>query len=60
MELPSPKESHLLVTAMPETTSIGYGLQNHAVQGMLDFDAMRERKKPSVEALVFLRFENHS
>eukprot|EP00969_Alexandrium_andersonii_P235297 10388623-Alexandrium_andersonii.AAC.1 len=45
---------------MPETASIGYGLQDHAVQGMLDFDVMRERKKPSVEALVFIRFENHS
>merc|ERR1719414_2302148 len=29
---------HTIVTATPETTSIVYGLQNRAVQGMLDFD----------------------
>jgi ATP citrate (pro-S)-lyase len=47
-----PATKHTLVTATPETTSIVYGMQNRAVQGMLDFDYMCKRKKPSVEALV--------
>jgi len=43
----------------PETTSIVYGLQHRAVQGMLDFDHMCKRKKPSVEALIFPFSGNH-
>ena len=31
---------HTLVTATPDTTCIVYGMQNRAVQGMLDFDYM--------------------
>merc|ERR1719414_1345600 len=50
---------HTIVTATPETTSIVYGLQNRAVQGMLDFDYMCKRKKPSVEAMVFPFSGNH-
>merc|ERR1711972_828593 len=46
-------------TATPETTSIVYGMQNLAVQGMLDFDFMCKRKKPSVSAMVFPFSGNH-
>merc|ERR1719414_1239648 len=54
-----PPSQHTLVTATSETTSIVYGLQNRAVQGMLDFDFMCKRKKPSVEAMVFPFSGNH-
>merc|ERR1740138_536707 len=54
-----PATKHTLVTATPETTSIVYGMQNRAVQGMLDFDYMCKRKKPSVEAMVFPFSGNH-
>merc|ERR1711971_479171 len=50
---------HTLITATPETTSIVYGMQNRAVQGMLDFDFMCKRKKPSVAAMVFPFSGNH-
>jgi len=57
---PAPeKTKHTIVTATPETTSIVYGMQNRAVQGMLDFDYMCKRKKPSVEAMVFPFSGNH-
>merc|ERR1719253_1319459 len=49
----------MLVTATPETTSIVYGMQNRAVQGMLDFDYMCKRKTPSVEAMGFPFSGNH-
>jgi len=55
----SPPGEHTLVTSTPETTSIVYGMQNRAVQGMLDFDYMCKRKKPSVEAMVFPFSGNH-
>mmetsp|Transcript_37166 Transcript_37166/g.87117 ORF Transcript_37166/g.87117 Transcript_37166/m.87117 type:complete len:1089 (+) Transcript_37166:59-3325(+) len=48
-----------IVTASPETTAIVYGLQNRAVQGMLDFDYLCKRKKPSVAAMVFPFEGNH-
>merc|ERR1712110_90456 len=54
-----PPTKHTIVTATPETTSIVYGLQNRAVQGMLDFDYMCKRKKPSVAAMVFPFSGNH-
>merc|ERR1719367_246507 len=57
---PAPeKTKHTIVTATPETTSLVYGMQNRAVQGMLDFDYMCKRKKPSVEAMVFPFSGNH-
>jgi ATP citrate (pro-S)-lyase len=56
---PPADAKHTIVTATPETTSIVYGLQNRAVQGMLDFDYMCKRKKPSVEAMVFPFSGNH-
>jgi len=55
-----PPSKHTLVTATPETTSIVYGLQNRAVQGMLDFDFLCKRKAPSVEAMVFPFSGNHN
>lgn len=36
-----------------------YGLQQRAVQGMLDFDYMCKRKKPSVAAMIFPFSGNH-
>ena len=36
-----------------KTRCIVYGLQARAVQGMLDFDFMCKRKKPSVAAMVY-------
>mmetsp|Transcript_55763 Transcript_55763/g.103149 ORF Transcript_55763/g.103149 Transcript_55763/m.103149 type:complete len:1088 (-) Transcript_55763:158-3421(-) len=56
----APKDyKQTIVTATPETTAIVYGLQNRAVQGMLDFDYMCKRKKPSVAAMVFPFEGNH-
>merc|ERR1711972_1030044 len=54
-----PASKHTIVTATPETTAIVYGMQNRAVQGMLDFDFTCKRKKPSVEAMVFPFSGNH-
>eukprot|EP00416_Gambierdiscus_australes_P022510 CAMPEP_0171078740 /NCGR_PEP_ID=MMETSP0766_2-20121228/14819_1 /TAXON_ID=439317 /ORGANISM="Gambierdiscus australes, Strain CAWD 149" /LENGTH=660 /DNA_ID=CAMNT_0011535887 /DNA_START=35 /DNA_END=2017 /DNA_ORIENTATION=+ len=56
---PPAGERHTIVTATPETKSIVYGLQNRAVQGMLDFDYMCKRKTPSVAAMVFPFSGNH-
>merc|ERR1711972_413782 len=56
---PPPATSHTIVTATAETTSPVYGMQNRAVQGMLDFDFMCKRKKPSVEAMIFPFSGNH-
>ncbi|CAK9075820.1 unnamed protein product [Durusdinium trenchii] len=50
---------HTIVTATPQTRAIVYGLQNRAVQGMLDFDHMCKRKMPSVCAMVFPFSGNH-
>jgi len=54
-----PASKHTIVASTPETTAIVYGMQNRAVQGMLDFDFMCKRKKPSVEAMVFPFSGNH-
>lgn len=42
-----------------ETRTIIWGLQARAVQGMLDFDYVCERKRPSVAALVYPFSGNH-
>ncbi len=42
-----------------QTTAIVYGLQQRAVQGMLDFDFMCKRATPSVACLVFPFSGNH-
>ena len=51
--------SFSIVNFTPETRCIVYGLQNRAVQGMLDFDFMCKRKKPSVAAMIFPFSGNH-
>eukprot|EP00752_Nemacystus_decipiens_P004049 g3707.t1 len=50
---------HTVQNFGPETTAIVYGLQNRAVQGMLDFDFMCKREKPSVACMVFPFSGNH-
>merc|ERR1719262_794708 len=55
---PAPTK-HTIVTATADTCCIVYGLQNRAVQGILDFDFMCKRKKPSVSAMVFPFGGNH-
>merc|ERR1719282_2212893 len=55
---PAPTK-HTIVTATADTCCIVYGMQNRAVQGMLDFDFMCKRKKPSVSAMVFPFSGNH-
>lgn len=50
---------HAVVDFTPETRCIVYGLQTTAVQGMLDFDFMCKRKKPSVACMVFPFSGNH-
>jgi len=56
---PPAGEQHTIIAATPETKTIVYGLQDRAVQGMLDFDYMCKRKKPSVAAMVFPFSGNH-
>lgn len=41
------------------TRCVVYGLQQRAVQGMLDFDYMCKREKPSVAAMIFPFSANH-
>lgn len=41
------------------TRCVVYGLQHRAVQGMLDFDFMCKRKKPSVACMIFPFSANH-
>lgn len=51
--------AHTLAATTPDTTSVVYGLQSRAVQGMLDFDYMCKRKKPSVAAMIYPFNGNH-
>mmetsp|Transcript_13146 Transcript_13146/g.29197 ORF Transcript_13146/g.29197 Transcript_13146/m.29197 type:complete len:1101 (-) Transcript_13146:408-3710(-) len=46
-------------TLGPETTCIVYGMQQRAVQGMMDFDFICKRKDPSVSAIVYPFSGNH-
>jgi len=57
----APKSSgnHAVADLTPESRSIVYGLQTVAVQGMLDFDFMCKRQKPSVACMVFPFSGNH-
>jgi len=50
---------HLVTDLTPESRSMVYGLQTVAVQGMLDFDFMCKRTKPSVACMVFPFSGNH-
>lgn len=43
----------------PNTRCIVYGMQLRAVQGMLDFDSICKRSKPSVAAMVYPFSANH-
>jgi len=51
--------AHSVVDMTQNTRAIVYGLQERAVQGMLDFDFMCKRKRPSVAAMVFPFSGNH-
>ncbi|KAF1787032.1 ATP-citrate synthase, citrate-binding domain [Phytophthora cactorum] len=48
-----------IVRMNDNTRCIVYGLQQRAVQGMLDFDYLCKRKTPSVAALIFPFSPNH-
>jgi ATP citrate (pro-S)-lyase len=50
---------HAVLNLTASTRCIVYGLQTTAVQGMLDFDIMCKRSKPSVAAMVFPFSGNH-
>ena len=50
---------HAVSDMTPDTRSIVYGLQTGAVQGMLDFDFMCNRARPSVACMVFPFNGNH-
>lgn len=52
-------DGHLVSNMSVETRCIVYGLQTVAVQGMLDFDFMCKRSKPSVACMVFPFSGNH-
>jgi ATP citrate (pro-S)-lyase len=50
---------HTVENFTAKTRCIVYGLMPKAVQGMLDFDFMCKREKPSVAAMVFPFSSNH-
>mmetsp|Transcript_6431 Transcript_6431/g.10826 ORF Transcript_6431/g.10826 Transcript_6431/m.10826 type:complete len:1100 (-) Transcript_6431:162-3461(-) len=50
---------HAVSDLTPESRALVYGLQTTAVQGMLDFDFMCKRAKPSVACMVFPFSGNH-
>ncbi|CAM9609814.1 unnamed protein product, partial [Phaeothamnion confervicola] len=50
---------HSVQTFDATSRAIVYGLQQRAVQGMLDFDYMCGRKQPSVACMVFAFSGNH-
>lgn len=66
-EKPSPEQRHKAAPGRgskaplftKETRTIIWGLQARAVQGMLDFDYVCERKRPSVAAMVYPFSGNH-
>jgi ATP citrate (pro-S)-lyase len=58
-DAPSSGGIHAVANMTPDTRAIVYGLQTGAVQGMLDFDFMCKRAKPSVACMVFPFSGNH-
>ena len=56
---PLKEEDHRIENFSSKTRCIVYGIQERAVQGMLDFDFMCKRLKPSVAAMVFPFGANH-
>ena len=51
--------THVIQDSTKSTQCVVYGLQIRAVQGMLDFDFMCKREKPSVSCMVFPFSGNH-
>ena len=51
--------NHKVENFSASTRCVVYGLQNRAVQGMLDFDFMCKRALPSVAAMIFPFSPNH-
>eukprot|EP00968_Pinguiococcus_pyrenoidosus_P011921 scaffold1004_cov269-Pinguiococcus_pyrenoidosus.AAC.13 len=51
--------AHNVITSSASTRCFVYGLQNRAVQGMLDFDYMCKRDEPSVAAMIYPFTGNH-
>ncbi|TDH72157.1 hypothetical protein CCR75_009807 [Bremia lactucae] len=58
-EIPAVIQDESIVRMNDKTRCIVYGLQQRAVQGMLDFDYLCNRKTPSVAALIFPFSPNH-
>lgn len=58
-----PQDTHVVDHSVENfsasTRCVVYGLQQRAVQGMLDFDFMCKREKPSVAAIIFPYAANH-
>lgn len=50
---------HTVENFTAKTRCVVYGIQARAVQGMLDFDYMCKRSKPSVAAMIFPFSANH-
>lgn len=50
---------HQIENFTAATRCVVYGLQHRAVQGMLDFDYMCKRERPSVAAMIFPFSSNH-
>jgi len=50
---------HTVENFTAKTRCVVYGIQARAVQGMLDFDYMCKRAKPSVAAMIFPFSANH-
>jgi ATP citrate (pro-S)-lyase len=53
------RNDHVIANFTAATRCVVYGLQTTAVQGMLDFDFMCKRSKPSVAAMIFPFSPNH-
>ncbi|CAI5734249.1 unnamed protein product [Hyaloperonospora brassicae] len=58
-QIPVVLQDEGIVRMDDRTRCIVYGLQQRAVQGMLDFDYLCKRKTPSVAALIFPFSPNH-
>jgi ATP citrate (pro-S)-lyase len=59
MEHVAEGHTHAVADLTPDSRAIVYGLQTTAVQGMLDFDFMCKRARPSVACMVFPFSGNH-
>mmetsp|Transcript_1642 Transcript_1642/g.1733 ORF Transcript_1642/g.1733 Transcript_1642/m.1733 type:complete len:1088 (-) Transcript_1642:533-3796(-) len=59
VELENDEADHKIENFTATTRCVVYGLQQRAVQGMLDFDFMCKRTKPSVAGMIFPFSSNH-